>query len=362
MAVARVVKIASRLISVPSENPPGDERGVAKELEKILDEQGIPHKRVVYDKKRVNVIAKVGEGKRRLLLLTHLDTVPAGNDWKSDPFKPVIKKGKLYGRGSSDDKGNLAAAVEAMIRVKGKIDGELVLAATANEECGGKYGLHSLLEEGRLSADAALLVDVGAFKIDIAEKGPLWLKLQAKGKSAHGANPEKGENAIMKMSRALERLSRLELGGNHPLLGKPTINVGTICGGEKTNMVPDLCEATIDVRMLPKQKESEIIRKIRRVAGVKVEKISSVRPCETDPKSEIVKALKTAVKEVTGFAKLEGVAGCTCLSLLPMPAVATGFGSGTAHEKNEFIRTKDLEKGAEVLEKTVLLYLRSKPL
>ncbi len=361
MELPRVVKIASRLVKQRSENPPGDERTVAEELEKIFRENGVEFERIVYGEKRVNLIAKTGEGGKRLLYVVHSDTVPAGGGWEFDPFGAVIREGRLYGRGAQDDKGQAACAIEAMLRVKERVDGELWVAVTADEEAGGEFGLKRLLKEERIDADAAVLVDAGKDVIDVAEKGPLWLKLKARGKSAHGAYPERGENAIMKMVSALKKLEGLELEGEHELLGKATLNVGTIRGGEKTNMVPESCEVTVDLRLLPGQSKEEAVESVKkRVKEIEVEEVAFMEPCEMEKESNIVKALSQAMEDVAGKAELKGVSGCTGLTLLPFPAVATGFGPDVAHSANEYINLDDLERGASVLEKTALLFLGEK--
>lgn len=357
----RVVKIASRLIRADSQNPPGDERKVAKVIESILKENHLNYEKIVYGKTRVNFVITVGEGKKKLLWLTHSDTVPIGSGWTHDSLGGTVERGRLYGRGAGDNKGHVAAAIEAMINVRDKIDGQIVLVIAADEETGGKFGLHALLKDGKIEADAGIVVDASEYVIDVAEKGPLSLELVARGKAAHGAYPEKGDNAILKMTAAIERIRKLKIGGKHKLLGKPTINIGTIEGGTKTNMVPDICRATLDVRILPGQSEREVISKIKKVAeDVKVKKIMSIKPCEVDRNSEIVRALISATKAITKTAKVKGVAGCTCLSLLPFPAVATGFGTDNAHKVNEYISVKDLKNGVKILENTAISYLNSK--
>ena len=160
----RLITTLQKLISLDSQNPPGDEREIAGFVSGYLKKLGLNIKAYTFSAKRVNVIAtlKAGPGKRSLLITPHLDTVPAGKSWKTPALAAKIVGSRIYGLGATDCKGNLACALEAirsLIEDGVKLDYNLIFAATADEESGSALGLIPLLKRRLLKADAAVVLD-----------------------------------------------------------------------------------------------------------------------------------------------------------------------------------------------------------
>lgn len=182
----------------------------------------------------------------------HLDTVGLGTQpWSCDPFGGRIDGDRLWGRGSSDMKGGVAAMVVAVEALAGRrLERPVVLALCASEESGAQ-GAAQLA--GHVGAVGAIVVgEPTGGRLAVAHKGVAWVRLRTRGKAAHASTPQLGSNAISAMAGVIDRLAELRLVADpHPYLSEPTVNVGTINGGEAPNVVPDRCEATVDVRLVP---------------------------------------------------------------------------------------------------------------
>ena len=231
----RLIKIISRLIAQKTVNPPGNEYLLKNFVIELMKK--IKMEVVVKEKKRgrTNIIGKIGRGKPRIALITHLDVVPAGKNWKTNPFKAVVKGGKIYGRGALDNKGPLAVCVEAIrlfLSKTPKPKGTLYLLAVADEEKGSELGMKWLLDQG-FKVDFALIPDGG--KIDevlIGEKGLLWLKIISYGKQAHGSLPQLGINAIENLAELILEIKKIKWPKKqHSLFSGLTLNIGQIKGG-----------------------------------------------------------------------------------------------------------------------------------
>src|SRR5579859_2374426 len=193
-----VVELCAELIRVPSENPPGDTGGIAALIEtKLSANPAIALRRVIAKQPAVNLIAKLSGGRlgRRLIINGHLDTFPIGNraGWTVDPFGGLVRDGRLYGRGAADMKAGLAVAISTALLLAEHRDafaGELVLTLVGDEETGGEWGTRYLLgHEPDALGDAMINGDAGSPDVlRFGEKGQLWIELEARGKSHHGAH------------------------------------------------------------------------------------------------------------------------------------------------------------------------------
>jgi succinyl-diaminopimelate desuccinylase len=265
----RLVSLTQKLIRINSENPPGDESRIAGFVQRYLKKLGIKTKIYAFKRKRPNVLAQLrGRNKRYSLLITpHLDTVPSGQSWKMDPFAGAIRKGKIYGLGATDCKGNLACALEAInsiVEDRLFLDYNLIFCATADEESGSNLGLIPLLEKGILKPDAAVVLDADDFEIIVTQKGLMHLMVKIQGKRAHGAYPDRGINAIDIAIDIIKELRMYEFRyTKNRHLKAPTMNIGTIRGGDKVNIVADWCEFELDFRFLPGESSKDILRKIK---------------------------------------------------------------------------------------------------
>ncbi|HEV8201535.1 MAG TPA: M20/M25/M40 family metallo-hydrolase [Candidatus Polarisedimenticolia bacterium] len=312
---------------------------------------------------RESLLATVGQkrpGYRRMLVLLHTDTVPAGSPtvWKRPPFEPVEEGGTLYGRGVLDDKGPLAASFAALRLLKereDRIPGAFTFGAVADEEVGIGVGLPSLIESGLIDCTDAVIPDIaGNMKeINIAEKGRVLLKVETRGKQAHAMEPAKGVNAILALSRALLAVERMTLEHRaHPLLGGPTINTGLARGGVAPNAVPADAQAILDIRYVPGQTAEGIRAAVAAAAtkaivdlpgsSVEVAIVQDALPCEVSPEAPIVKRLLRHAPE----AKIIGSGGGTfAKDLVLMGVDAVGWSCGdeeTYHQPNEEIEVEQL--------------------
>jgi succinyl-diaminopimelate desuccinylase len=219
---------------------------------------------------RANIVSVLkGSGEKPALVFNgHLDVVPPGDlPWSHAPFSGVQVDGRLYGRGTSDMKSGLMAmvlAADALQRAAVPLKGDLILSGVADEESTA-LGAKAWVQAGGLQGVGAIVIgEPTNLEVYIAEKGACWLEISTLGKTAHGAMPELGVNAVMHMAAALHAVTHLSLPfPPHPLLDKPTMSVGTIVGGNKTNVVPDRCTATIDMRTLPGMRHEDVVQEIR---------------------------------------------------------------------------------------------------
>lgn len=362
---ARLVKLARQLIRIDSQNPPGNERQIARFIVDYLRRIGLRAQIRAFSKGRENVLAVVpGRSRRRSLLISpHLDTVPAGRGWKTNPFAGQTRAGRIYGLGATDCKGNLAAAIEALNSLteeKARLDYSLLFAATADEESGSGRGLIPLLRKGLLQAEAALILDADNFEIIVTQKGLLHLKFSLEGKRSHGAYPGRGVNAIDLAIDALAEIKSLRLPfQKNKYLRPPTLNTGTIRGGDKVNIVADWCEVELDYRFLPGMRAQDFLKALskilrRHTAKFKVEVEGIQRPYEISAQHPLVSGLQKSCRKYGVRPRVKGSEGATVITFFQekkIPAVAFGFGSaGCAHSVNEYAQINNLVQGARVLE------------
>jgi succinyl-diaminopimelate desuccinylase len=373
----RLIRLTRELIRIDSQNPRSDEFRIARFVRNYLNDIGLPARIIEFKKRRSNVLATLkGKPGHSLLITPHLDTVPAGNNWSIPPFSGKIAQGKLYGLGATDCKGNLACAIEvlnSLIEDSCRLDYDVIFAATADEESGSGLGLIPLLKKRLLRPDAALILDSDDFDIIVAQKGLLHVKVNIKGKKAHGAYPWLGINAI---DIAVEILAELKhhnaVSVKNKYLRPPTVNVGTIQGGDKVNVVADWCAFELDFRFLPGQSPDTILAHLKSVilkttrkfsrhgnAG-KVEIEGIQKPYVIHEGHPLIRSLTAAMKKCGVENSIQGSEGATVITFFQtynIPAIATGFGSeGCAHTADEYAKIENLYRGALVLEEFLKRY------
>lgn len=353
------------LIRIPSVNPEGDpgvpdpgEAFLAKHLGGLLGTMGgqVSIREVLPG--RPNVVARFPSdrpGKPRLLLAPHTDTVSVLG-MIIDPFGGEVREGRVWGRGASDTKGPMASMLTALSRVQGQIPGlshEIWFAGLMGEES-GQYGAKALAREE--SFDLVIAGEPTRLKTVHAHKGSLWVTMTTRGKAVHASVPEKGANAVYAMTAAIESIRKRVLPRlpdvSHPLLGCSTLSVGTIRGGAKTNIVPDLCEATLDVRVVPGDDPDRILDLIRESAsGVELTHLGS-KPLDTDPSHPLIVRLASLGAGPVGA---PWFCDAAVFAAKGMAAVALGPGSiEQAHTADEWISIADLEQGAAFFEQFLL--------
>ena len=325
-----VTHLLSDLIRINTTNPPGNETEAAKYLARHLGSEGFKYELYESAPDRGSVITRIkGTGEKpSLLLLSHLDVVAANaEEWSVDPFGGMVKDGFVWGRGALDMKGMTAIEVMTMKLLKRnnvKLKGDVILAATADEEKGGLAGADYLLRNYPEKVFADYVLNEGGglavrtqnknvYTVQTAEKGILWFKVKAKGTPGHGSMPDVADNAIMRMGKVIEKLGNYrsqvlfvptvkrflnEIAGEDASLQQPfsrllanpelsdqvldelaktaqplveeirprirmTITPTIIHGGTKENVIPSECEATFDCRILPGQTTAQTLDAIK---------------------------------------------------------------------------------------------------
>jgi succinyl-diaminopimelate desuccinylase len=303
--VGNAIELTRALLRFNTINPPGDEEACTRFAGKILEDAGFRVSYYAFAPTRVSLVASLGGAADKLPICFtgHIDTVPLGAaPWRTDPFAGEIEDGKLYGRGSSDMKSGIAAFMIAALDMSETLrrGPGIVLVLTAGEEvgCAGAFHLASLDNVlGR--AGAIVVAEPTANYPLIGHRGALWLNARTRGVTAHGSMPERGVNAIYKAANAVSLLEKFQFeDGTHPLMGKATLNVGTIHGGLNVNSVPDETNIGIDIRTVPGQEHSRLYSCLCHCLGPEVEldKVFSVDSVYTDPADPWIQS----VFEITG--------------------------------------------------------------
>jgi succinyl-diaminopimelate desuccinylase len=383
-----LVRLTQKLIREKSVNPPGNEVGVARVLETELSKIGMKVALHHSGPNRVNVEAVLLGFRRhpRFLFNGHTDVVPEGDvsKWTVDPFGGVVKGDLLYGRGSSDMKGALASiatALRGITEAGVKLNGDVIFHAVADEEVGAVYGTKYMIAKGLARADMGIVAESSVFggKIAIrqAARGNCWIRVKTFGKAAHASDPTHGVNAILKMSTLLLALSRLKLQAKpHKILPPPTISAGTVIkGGTKTNIIPEYCEAELDVRILPGMSKEQVVRKVTQTIDLmnkrdpqfsaKAEVFSYAPAVEIPETSPVVLAASKATEKVAGYRpKLRAGHGTNDSVYLVRDCgipVIPGFGPGNdlsnAHGTDENVNITDLVKFAKIYALTTMYSL-----
>lgn len=360
----KAVALTQELVRFRTVNPPGDERSCAEHLGALLEKAGFDIAYHDFGENRANVIARIGgEPEKPPLCFTgHLDTVPLGlQPWSVDPFAADISDGKLWGRGSSDMKSGVAAFVIAAISLAEKLPGtpglELVITAGEETGCCGAFDLAG--KSGALGRAGAIVVGEPSSNQPWAgHKGALWLTGVTTGVTAHGSMPERGVNAIYKASGAISKLAEFDFNvARHPVLGPPTLNVGTVSGGINVNSVPDRAEFGIDIRTIPEQDTGHARAQIDSYLGedVALETVVDVGGIWTDPEDAWLREVFSVVGDVTGETpEARGAPYFTDASALAPaygnpPTVVLGPGEAAmAHQTDEYCVVARIEEAVEI--------------
>ena len=300
--------LTRELLAFDTVNPPGMERACARHLGALLEKSGFAVEYHEYAEGRASLIARIGDGSRPPICFTgHMDVVPLGAaPWSREPFSGETDGDRLYGRGSTDMKGGIAAFVAAAIELAPKLarGPGLVLVITAGEEVG--------CEGARFLADHKLLGEAGAIVVAeptanypyVGHKGLCWFEIETQGVTAHGSMPEVGDNAILKIARVIGDLEHFHFPvESHPVMGKPTMNVGTIAGGLNTNSVPDRARITVDTRSVPGIDHGHLCKSLETLLaprGARVRKTVDVPALYTEPQQEWVQEVFEACTPFLG--------------------------------------------------------------
>lgn len=385
----QLVSLTQSLIRERSVNPPGDETGVAAVLEKELSSYGMTVEECVAAPKRVNLISvlKGSENRHAFLFNGHMDTVSEGDHskWTEEPFEGVVKGDLIFGRGAADMKGALAAitvGLGGLVHAGVTLHGDVIFHAVADEEVDSIYGTRFLVGKGLARADMGIVAEgsVNGNKITIrpAIRGNCWIRLKTYGKAAHASNPKHGINAVLKMSKLLLALHDLQFEADiHPVLPPATISPGTVIkGGASTNVIPDLCESEVDVRLTPGMTKEYVIGRFENVMKTiaasdpefraTLEVFAYVPPAELTATSSVLSIAKKAAQVVVGyepaFSGGFGTNDSVHLIHTARVPVIPGFGPadselGNAHAPDENVSVSNLMSFAKIYALSVLYAL-----
>ncbi|MFC5818669.1 ArgE/DapE family deacylase [Nonomuraea harbinensis] len=368
--------LLARLIAIDSVNPDlaadgAGESAIAGFCGEWLAARGFEVHRLDKRGARPSVVAvaRGAGGGRSLMLNGHLDTVGvAGYD--GDPFGPEIRDGRMYGRGSFDMKGGLAAMMIAAVRATaaGPLRGDVVLACVADEEH-GSTGTEEVLES--FTADAAIVTEPSHLEVTLAHKGFAWFDVVIEGRAAHGSRPDLGVDAIAKAGHflvALEELgTRLAQGPAHPLLGTGTVHASVIAGGQEPSTYPARCRITLERRTVPGENadtvEAELTAVLDRLAAAvpgfryRLTRGLHREPFQADPEARIVRTLTRHAEAVLGRPPVvRGEPFWTDAALLDragIPCLLFGADGEGAHAAREWADLASLDRLTRILTATI---------
>ncbi len=310
--------VATNLVRINSINPslvagaPG-EAEVAAYVARTMEQIGLVVQRHEPQKGRVSVVGRLrGGAGRSLMLNAHSDTV--GIEQMPQPFDAVVRHGRLYGRGAFDMKGSLAAqiaAAKALVDGKVALQGELLVAAVADEEF-ASIGTADLL--ARYQPDGAIVTEPTSLQLCLAHKGFAWIEVETHGRAAHGSRYELGIDANMHMGRVLAELEHLRLAllarAPHPLVGPPSLHAALLRGGTEMSMYAASCRLGIERRTIPGETTEQVVSEIEEIVARlsradaafsgSVELMIAREPFEVDAGAEIVRAVAKAAAGVLG--------------------------------------------------------------
>ena len=374
-----IVDLARELVAIPSINPMGrddltttGELALAEHVAQFLRSIGAEPQMSWPQPDRPNLWAFLNLGAPETILFeAHLDTVPVDN-MTIDPFAAEVREGRLWGRGACDTKGPMAAMLWAMAQSVGRdcCGHNVLFCAVMDEEyqfTGVKHLLQNLPESELHKVVFAIIAEPTNLRPVTAHKGVVRWNAVTRGKSAHSSTPQLGDNALYKMARAVSALQKhadaLCQSSQHPLLGAPTLSVGTLQGGTAVNVVPDFAIAQIDRRLIPGEDPAEVTHALR--ALLKPFDAELSEPIMQAPAFEISNA-HAAVQATLAAARLAGVAApaplavnyATDAAFYPahnLPAVVFGPGDiAQAHTKDEWIDLEELARGGRAYEALIV--------
>lgn len=365
-----LVACTRALVEVDTQNPPGNEAAILPVVRNLLAPFGPRFEEVEPAPGRTSLVATIGSGngaRPTLIVNGHLDVVPVDRTgWGCDPFAGRLAGDRLYGRGTADMKGGIAAAVEALhaLRRAGREPScDLAFHLVADEERGGALGTKAMVDAGLVRGDACLVPEPTGLAVCVAERGLMVATVTVLGRPAHGSEPRRGVSAVELGAKVVLALHAADFaGGAHPLLGTPTCNVGVIEGGSGHNTVAERCTLTVDRRLLPGTTQAEAEAGLR----ARIDAIGDLdlrydlevdvygEASELDPSHEFVGQVQAAMVDALGReAPVIGMGFTTDARFVRnqagIPAVVCGPGEvSQAHVHDEWVAVSRLVDAAAV--------------
>jgi succinyl-diaminopimelate desuccinylase len=386
-----ILDLCCTLIKAKSENPPGDVEEAVAVAKEFLKKNGLKYETYEPKKGHINLLTRIGNVGKTLIFNGHIDVVPAGDrsKWSFDPYIGEIKGDEILGRGASDMKAGVAAILFTLVslsKLEKELSGKVIAAIVCDEETGGKLGTEWLLENKKLSGDACILAESSGnlnigYAVNAGERGVCWTRLNATGRPAHGSTPILGKNAITIITKILPKIQKIsKLKSEVPKEAQPlvsegkkilanvarkhkvpvnrltdvldhySVNVGKIVGGTKTNIVPESCEADLDIRIPPGGSRVEVEKYLRKILpeGVNYEVLNSAEPSYTPLTDPLVKVTREVSAKFLGYIPPVVMIPATSdahifREKLGVPCVS--FGPGFAekcHVQDESVKAEDI--------------------
>jgi len=361
--VKNAIALTTALVKIASESSDpmgsyrfGPEFGVAEYLQKLCTDRGIYWRLQEALLDRFNFIAFFPqENAPKLLIVAHMDTVSAKG--MEEPFSANITDGKLYGRGACDDKGPLATALATLmgLRDKGVMRYDVTFVGTVDEECSMAGAAQFAKECG--DYDLCIAIEPTGLRLINAHKGVYRGQVICKGKATHSSTPKLGDNAIIKMHEVITDLLQYgeELEAhNDPLLGDASMAITKISGGSVINIIPDSCEISFDIRLLPEHEPKEIQAVLKKIIGDrgKLRKIFATNAIHPGPVNNHIKQFTEAIRSGGEDPRPTTAAYATDCSKLIKKGPCIVWGPGhieQAHKSIEYIEISQIEKGCRIL-------------
>jgi succinyl-diaminopimelate desuccinylase len=368
------IALTKDLLGFNTINPPGQERDCAHRAAAFLEQAGFSIEFHEYEDKRTSVIARAGgkSGADPICFTGHLDVVALGTrPWSKDPFAGETDGDKLYGRGTSDMKAGVAAMLFALKSFAKKLNNTpgVVVVLTAGEE-GGCVGSAELARLPKLMGKAGAMV-VGEPTSNyplVGHKGSLKFHASFKGVSAHGSMPQLGVNAIYKAAQAISKLEKFDFGAQpHPIMGAPTMNVGTIEGGSGVNLVPDLATIGVDIRTVPGVNHQELISRLKAlIPEAELDVFANNDAVWTEPQEAWVRRVFEICKPILGEAPEARTAPyMTDAANLRkvyagVPTLVLGPGEAAmAHQTDEYCGMERIRQSVQIYEEIIRDWCRA---
>lgn len=365
------VALTRELVAIDSRNPalvagaPGESH-IARRLADVLSEWGFEVSLREAAPGRPNVVAiQRGRGRGRSLMFNgHIDVVGV-EGMTHAPFDAALKNGRVYGRGSSDMKGGVASMCAAAARLRGELDGDLIVTGVVDEEW--KSAGTSALTASGIRADAAIVTEPTGLSIMPAHRGFAWIEVRVHGRAAHGSRWDIGIDAITHAGLLLAELERVDSqdlqGRVHPLLGRASLHASSIEGGLGLSTYPDRCVLQLERRMIPGESVDQVRREMQAAADrvrerhpqfrCDIEVLFSQPPCDVPANAPIVRELANVLIERKMNPAVAGMSAWTDAALLNaagIPAICFGPGDlGLAHAAEEYIEVFQVERATDVL-------------
>lgn len=349
--------LTRKLIAFNTISPPGNEADCARFIAGLLEPAGFEITWHDWQAQRPNLIATLpateAVSRGAIVYSGHLDTVPLGQAaWSVDPFAGEIREGRLYGRGTSDMKGGVAACVMAGLALAREPvrRAEVKLIFSAGEETGCE-GVLALAEKPHLlgRCEALIVAEPTDNRPFVGHKGALWLSLVHKGVTAHGSMPEKGVNAIFAACESIAALRAFDFGvAEHPVMGGPSLNIGNMSAGMNVNSVPDLARVGVDIRSTVGQSNAQITAQLAALLDddIGIETLTDMDHVYTDPDTPWMQQAFSVVRDVSGIEPAIGTASYFTDASVLKPAMGDPavliMGPGTmamAHQTDEYCET-----------------------